>query len=134
MSFGEGGEENKSKMSRPFGVSLLIAGVDPATASPQLFHMDPSGTYIEYEAQAIGSGSEGARTMLRERYSKSMTLRQVAVLLMRVLAETMEDKASTTNVELARVTPGEGYRMYSKEELEELIAAAAAEAAAEGAR
>lgn len=39
MSFGEGGDENKSKMSRPFGVSLLIAGVD-ATGT-HLFHADP---------------------------------------------------------------------------------------------
>ena len=50
MSFGEGGDENKSKMSRPFGVSLLIAGVD-SSGTTRLFHADPSGTYVAYEAQ-----------------------------------------------------------------------------------
>lgn len=50
MSFGEGGEENKAKMSRPFGVSMLIAGVDERGA--QLYNADPSGTYVAYDAQA----------------------------------------------------------------------------------
>jgi 20S proteasome alpha/beta subunit len=54
MSFGEGGEENKSKMSRPFGVSLLLAGVDEK--GPQLFHTDPSGTYVAYAAQVRRDG------------------------------------------------------------------------------
>ena len=34
------------------------------------FHMDPSGTFIEYEAKAIGSGSEGAQQALQEVYHK----------------------------------------------------------------
>lgn len=29
------------------------------------FHTDPSGTYVRYEAKAIGSGSEGAQTALQ---------------------------------------------------------------------
>ena len=34
------------------------------------YHMDPSGTFIEYEAKAIGSGSEGAQQALQEVYHK----------------------------------------------------------------
>lgn len=34
------------------------------------FHVDPSGTYIKYEAKAIGSGSEGAQQALQETYHK----------------------------------------------------------------
>ena len=60
MSFGEGGDENKSKMSRPFGVSLLIAGCD-AAGRAQLFHTDPSGTYVSYEAQVRAAGRNGVR-------------------------------------------------------------------------
>lgn len=32
--------------------------------------MDPSGTYVQYDAKAIGSGSEGAQQALQERYDK----------------------------------------------------------------
>lgn len=35
---------------------------------PRRFHTDPSGTYVQYEAKAIGSGSEGAQTALQESY------------------------------------------------------------------
>ena len=34
------------------------------------FHVDPSGTYNQYEAKAIGSGSEGAQQSLQEVYHK----------------------------------------------------------------
>ena len=32
------------------------------------FHTDPSGTYLRYDAKAIGSGSEGAQSTLQEEY------------------------------------------------------------------
>jgi 20S proteasome alpha/beta subunit len=47
LGFGEGkkdGEKSSQKMSRPFGVSLLMAGFD-RREGPQLFFSDPSGTY-----------------------------------------------------------------------------------------
>ncbi len=54
--------------SRPFGVALLVAGVDEK--GPVLYHTDPSGTFTRYEAKAIGAGSEGAQTYLQEHYNK----------------------------------------------------------------
>ena len=72
--------------------------------------------------------------MLQERYSKSMTVDDAAVLVTRVLQETMEEKVTATNIELARVLPGSGYALLRKDEVEALMARAAADAAAEGAR
>jgi len=46
----------------------LFAGCDEK--GPQLFHMDPSGTFVQFEAKAIGSGSEGAQQSLQEVYHK----------------------------------------------------------------
>ena len=57
IQFGDS-DSDGSALSRPFGVALLFAGSDP-DHGPQLFHMDPSGTYVRYDAKAIGSGSEG---------------------------------------------------------------------------
>lgn len=54
--------------SRPFGVAIMFAGIDDN--GPQLFHLDPSGTYVQYNAKAIGSGSEGAQQTLQEKYHK----------------------------------------------------------------
>jgi len=64
LSFGDGG--GGKKMSRPFGVALLMAGFDDR--GPQLFFSDPSGMFVQYKAKAIGSGSEGAQTNLQESY------------------------------------------------------------------
>lgn len=49
-----------------------MAGYDET--GPNLYHTDPSGTFVRYEAKAIGSGSEGAQTSLQENYRKDMTL------------------------------------------------------------
>ncbi len=40
-------------MSRPFGVALLLAGYDDK--GPQLFFSDPSGTFTQFKAKAIGA-------------------------------------------------------------------------------
>lgn len=80
LSFGEGSDENnhKQKMSRPFGVALLLAGVDES--GPQLYSSDPSGTYVPVKAHAIGSGSEGALNNLKESYNDSLTLIEAETL------------------------------------------------------
>lgn len=62
IQFGDSADGG-SAMSRPFGVAILFAGVE--NNDPQLWHMDPSGTYIRYDAKAIGSGSEGAQQNLQ---------------------------------------------------------------------
>jgi len=139
MSFAEEREEKdeeeegqkKPRMSRPFGVSLLIAGVDEK--GPQLIHMDPSGTFIVYDAHAIGAGSEGAITQLVEKFNKAMTLEQAKALVTRVMADTMEEKLTPTNFELATVTPGGGFKLETAATLTPLIDVALAAAAAEAA-
>lgn len=124
MQFGEGDEAEHGTMSRPFGVALLIGGVDTEGTKkvPVLFHTDPSGTFIAYDAKAIGSGSEGAQTALQENYDKAMTLEQASKLALETLKQVMEEKISSTNVEVAAVTVDKPFHLYSKEEVEAIIA------------
>jgi len=103
-------------MSRPFGVALLIAGYDDLEG-PQLLFSDPSGTYVRYKAKAIGAGSEGAQSNLSEAYSESMTLEEAEDLALTTLKQVMEDKISTENVELARVTPAKGFQIATPDEV-----------------
>ncbi|CAG8529147.1 884_t:CDS:2 [Ambispora gerdemannii] len=119
LRFGEGADGEESTMSRPFGVALLIAGIDEK--GPQLFHTDPSGTYVQYDAKAIGSGSEGAQTELQEEYHKSLTLQSAETLSLKVLKQVMEEKLNNTNVELAAVTPEHGFKIYSEADLQTVI-------------
>ncbi|XP_067131067.1 proteasome subunit alpha type-5 [Centruroides vittatus] len=118
IQFGDSDDDGNA-MSRPFGVAILFAGIDKC--GPQLYHMDPSGTYVRYNAKAIGSGSEGAQQALQESYHKSITLQEALKLALKILKQIMEEKLNSTNVEVATVTPGEGYHMFTKEEVEEVI-------------
>ncbi|KAI8086390.1 nucleophile aminohydrolase [Halteromyces radiatus] len=119
LRFGEGAEGEESIMSRPFGVALLIAGVDEK--GPQLFHADPSGTFMKYQAKAIGSGSEGAQTELQKEYHKSITLEEAETLSLTVLKSVMEEKLNKSNVQLASVTVKDNFRIYSEAELQAVI-------------
>jgi len=105
LAFGD--DANPSAMSRPFGVSLLFAGWDEK--GPQLYHMDPSGTFIEYVAKAIGQGAEGANQSLKDIYPKPdsgevLLLNEAKKHSLKILKHVMENKMSNTNVEMATVT------------------------------
>lgn len=117
LSFGEGSDgDSKKRMSRPFGVALLLAGYDEMDGC-QLFFSDPSGTFVRYKAKAIGAGSEGAQSNLEEAYSDAMTLEEAEALALNTLKQVMEEKISTDNIELARVTPEKGFHIADAQEV-----------------
>lgn len=55
-------------MSRPYGVALLIAGVDEN--GPCLYQTDPSGTMIQYKAKGIGAADQGIQSILNDKYNQ----------------------------------------------------------------
>ena len=121
LGFGEGsdGKKGEKKMSRPFGVAMLMGGYDTDNG-PQLFFSDPSGTYLQYKAKAIGAGSEGAQSTLQEKFRSDMTLHDAEDLAMEILKQVMEEKIGNTNVEMATVTE-RGYHIFSAGELDVVI-------------
>ncbi|KAI3630150.1 hypothetical protein MIR68_011585 [Amoeboaphelidium protococcarum] len=119
LKFGEGADGEQAVMSRPFGVALLIAGVDEK--GPQLFHTDPSGTFVQWQAKAIGAGSEGAQTELQDQYHKNMTLAEAESLALKILKQIMEEKLTSVNVQVASVTKENGFHIYAENELQQII-------------
>lgn len=117
IKFGHGGE---GQVSRPYGVALLVAGVDK-DGTPNLYHTDPSGTFNEYKAKAIGVGSEGAMSELHEKYSPALTLAQAEELAMSILKQVMEEKVEDNNVEFALVTAEKGFEVCSKEYVQAIL-------------
>ncbi|KAF0700299.1 Aste57867_9177 [Aphanomyces stellatus] len=59
-------ECTQSYVRRPYGVGLLVAGVDKN--GPHLFQTCPSGNYYEYNGIAIGARSQSARTYLEKHF------------------------------------------------------------------
>jgi proteasome alpha subunit len=68
---------------RPYGVGLLIGGVDDT--GPRLFETEPSGTMIEWQAQAIGRGVEKTKKVLQTGYKTGMTETEACKLLVSAL-------------------------------------------------
>ncbi|ORZ36259.1 nucleophile aminohydrolase [Catenaria anguillulae PL171] len=119
LRFGEGAHGQEAIMSRPFGVALLIGGVDEKGA--QLYHADPSGTYVQWDAKAIGAGSEGAQTELQNEYHKVHDLIEAETLALKILKQVMEEKLNAINVEVCSVTPEGGFRIYKEGEVKAII-------------
>mmetsp|Transcript_14921 Transcript_14921/g.22354 ORF Transcript_14921/g.22354 Transcript_14921/m.22354 type:complete len:264 (+) Transcript_14921:29-820(+) len=122
LRFGEdrSGRTKEDIMSRPFGVALLVAGVDDD--GPSLYHCNPSGTYIKYLAKAIGAGSEGAQNTLEEEYNKSMSLDEATTLTVKILKQVMEEKIKSTNVEVVIIpTKTKQYQTLSTKQVAQVI-------------
>jgi len=121
LRFSEEGEKEEDALSRPFGVALLLAGM--ADDGPALYHMDPSGTYVRFDAKAIGSAAEGAQSSLQDEFNKSLTLVEAETMAMKILKQVMEEKLTSTNVEIAAVSAATGkFKVYDPAALQEVIA------------
>jgi len=113
-------DEDHKKMSRPFGVAILLAGVDEN--GPSLYVIDPSGTIVKYLAVAVGAGGESATTVLQGRYAKSMSLREAEDLAAEILKQVMEAKVGIDNIEFALVSSKDKkWTIYDTKQLQSVI-------------
>ncbi|MEM7828212.1 MAG: archaeal proteasome endopeptidase complex subunit alpha [Candidatus Aenigmatarchaeota archaeon] len=95
---------------RPYGVGMLIGGVDDV--GPRLFETDPSGTMMEWYAQAIGRGGEKARKILIKGYKKDMNKEEGIKLLINALKE--GEKGTGGEYEVVYVTKSGVERIEEK--------------------
>jgi proteasome alpha subunit len=83
---------------RPFGVSLLIAGVD---SEPRLFEAEPSGAMTAYKADSIGANKKEVDELLEKHYRDSMTTDEAVELALEALRKTQDEKLQQENVEIS---------------------------------
>ena len=101
---------------RPFGVALILGGV--VNNTPQLYLTDPSGTYISYDAIAIGSGSEQVTDFLEKTYKNDLSLDEAAVLASAGIYLSSEDKEGTSHIRMAQIKTETGlYELISDEQV-----------------
>ncbi|KAI5181954.1 20S proteasome subunit alpha 5 [Nematocida sp. AWRm80] len=113
LNFGEKDESMKI-FSRPFGISILICGYD---SQPRLFSLDPSGTYIEYNAKAIGSAAEAVTTELSSVYNHEQPVEQGISTALNLLKSVMKDPITQSNCEVMVCTK-EGVKFLAPEEIQ----------------
>ncbi len=85
---------------RPFGVSLLIAGVDKV---PKLFETDPSGALLEYKATAIGSGRQEVMEYFESEYREDLSLDDAIVMGLVAMGKAINSEISSDGIEVGVV-------------------------------
>jgi proteasome alpha subunit len=94
---------------RPFGVSLIISGVDE-NRGPVVFLTDPTGAYLGFDAIAIGAGSDQVNEYLEKNYTQGMSLEQGITLAIECIYLVSEDKNGVLHIKTA-VVEAEGKKM-----------------------
>jgi len=101
---------------RPFGVALILGGV--VNKTPQLYLTDPSGTYISYDAIAIGANSDQVTDFLEKTYKKDLSLEEAAILATAGIYLSSEDKEGMDHIRMAQIKIETGeYEIISKEQI-----------------
>ena len=86
--------------------------------TPQLYLTDPSGTYISYDAIAIGSGSDQVTDFLEKTYSQELSLDDAAILAAGGIYLSSEDKEGTSHIRMACIKKETGlYELVSDEQI-----------------
>ena len=111
----------KRVVSRPYGVAMLIAGID-SDGEPRLFKNDPSGNYVRYKACCIGQGGENGMSTLQSNYKEDMSFDDAILLAGKVLKENLEQKINKNNFEIWYIKKSDRKIVSLKpDELEKLI-------------
>ena len=100
---------------RPFGVALIIAGVDKKGA--RIFVTDPSGTYVPYAAVAIGGDSDEVTDFLEKNYKKEMSMDDAMSLAISAI-NLKSDENDVKDIRMSRIkTDTKLFEKVSNEEL-----------------
>ena len=121
LNFGEGDiTVNRKPNARPYGVSLLFAGID--NKKPIMYHTDPSGTIIGYLAKGLGSAEEGIQSLLEKHYNTDLNIEEGKKLSISILKQVMEDKIKSDIVDLYSMSiDDKTFKKHSKEEIEIIL-------------
>jgi len=87
---------------RPNGVSMIIAGIDQKGES--IYVTDPSGTYIQFSAIAIGAGADDVNAFLEKHYKDDLSLDDAAALAIASINLKAEAKDGVNNIKMAKIT------------------------------
>jgi 20S proteasome subunit alpha 2 len=91
-------EYTQSGGVRPFGVSLLIIGVDQT--GPSLYQVDPSGAFWAWKASTIGKNMINANSFLEKRYSEDLEIEDAVHTAILTLKEGFEGQMTAENIQI----------------------------------
>ncbi len=106
---------------RPFGVSLLVAGVDE-DGEARLFETDPTGIFFQYHAIAIGEGETEVMETLHKQYKEEMTIEDGLKLAVKALVKSIGESFTADRLDIVTITKDKRkYKKLSKVEIEKIL-------------
>ena len=81
---------------------MIIAGIDQKGES--IYVTDPSGTYVQFAAVAIGAGSEDVNAFLEKHYNPDMSIDDAAALAISAINLKDEQKDGINDIKMAKIT------------------------------
>ena len=109
--------------ARPIGVALIIGGIDENGNS--LFLTDPSGTYIPYNAVAIGADSDRVTEFLKKHYKPEMTLEESKMLAIASVNMLSSDAKDSEHIKISQIkSDTKHYEIVDKNQITKLLQSA----------
>jgi proteasome alpha subunit len=84
---------------RPFGVSMIIAGIDIEGA--RIFTTDPSGAYRGFKATAVGRRNDEANKLLEEKYTDGLSIEESIKLAIDAIKAASDSQVAPQTVKVA---------------------------------
>lgn len=104
---------------RPFGVSLLIGGIDEDGV--KLYLTDPTGIYFPYQAVAIGEGDVEITEILHKKYKPTLSIEEGLKLALEALKTVLGANFSLTRVDAAYIKSSEKtFKRFDKQKIEKM--------------
>jgi proteasome alpha subunit len=108
---------------RPFGVSVLVAGID--SDGPTLFETDPTGIFFRYKATVIGEGEVEVEQILHKQYKDTLTVEDAFKLAIKSLVKVLDKDFNVDRIDAAYImTDEKQFRRFSKSKIEKVLALA----------
>jgi len=109
--------------ARPIGVALIIGGIDENGNS--LFLTDPSGTYIPYNAVAIGADSDRVTEFLKKHYKPEMTLEESKMLAISSVNMLSSNAKDSEHIKISQIkSDTKHYEIVDKNQITKLLQSA----------
>ena len=105
---------------RPFGVSILVAGIDNGT--PKLFETDPTGIFFQYKATVIGEKEPEIEEILHKKYKDSITIDEAFKLMVFTFCKVLGKEFNASRIDAAYIkTDEKKFRKIAKEQVEKVF-------------
>ncbi len=106
---------------RPFGVSMLVGGVEE-DGEVKLFLTEPYGLYYQYKAAVIGEGEAEIEPLLLKKYKPNMIVEEGLKLGLELMKEFLKSDFDFERVDAAYIdAKDKKYTKLSNEQLKKLV-------------